>query len=128
VQLPLQPAPRIRARRGDARPRLGQLHCVAPKCRAAQINAVNTMPAVGPLPASPKRRSTSGASRATATCPLTATIRRELNPTRLRRPPLHAPTSTAFQCLVDENPSVERRVLRALARRVDELSRDPTLA
>lgn len=44
--------------------------------------------------------------------------------------PLHVfvLTSTAFRHLVDENPSVERKVLRALARRVVELSRDPTLA
>jgi CRP-like cAMP-binding protein len=33
-----------------------------------------------------------------------------------------------FRRLVDENPSVERKVLRALARRVVELSTDPTLA
>jgi hypothetical protein len=33
-------------RRGDARTRLGQLHRVGPKRSAAQINAVNTMPAV----------------------------------------------------------------------------------
>jgi CRP-like cAMP-binding protein len=37
-------------------------------------------------------------------------------------------TARAFRHLVDENPSVERKVLRALARRVLELSRDPTLA
>ena len=30
--------------------------------------------------------------------------------------------------MLDENPSVERKVLRALARRVLDLSRDPTLA
>jgi hypothetical protein len=30
--------------------------------------------------------------------------------------------------MIDANPSVERKVLRALARRVVELSRDPTLA
>jgi CRP/FNR family transcriptional regulator, cyclic AMP receptor protein len=33
-----------------------------------------------------------------------------------------------FQQMLDENPSIERKVLRALARRVLELSRDPTLA
>lgn len=33
-----------------------------------------------------------------------------------------------FRRLVDENPSVERKVLRALARRVVDLSTDPTLA
>lgn len=33
-----------------------------------------------------------------------------------------------FQQMLDENPSVERKVLRALARRVLELSRDPRLA
>jgi CRP/FNR family cyclic AMP-dependent transcriptional regulator len=37
-------------------------------------------------------------------------------------------TRKDFRHLVDENPSVERKVLRALARRVVELSRDPTLA
>ena len=37
-------------------------------------------------------------------------------------------TAREFRHLVDENPSVERKVLRALARRVLELSRDPTLA
>jgi hypothetical protein len=30
--------------------------------------------------------------------------------------------------MLDENPSVERKILRALARRVLELSKDPTLA
>jgi CRP/FNR family transcriptional regulator, cyclic AMP receptor protein len=37
-------------------------------------------------------------------------------------------TPKDFQQMLDENPSVERKVLRALARRVLELSRDPTLA
>jgi CRP/FNR family transcriptional regulator, cyclic AMP receptor protein len=37
-------------------------------------------------------------------------------------------TRRDFRHLVDENPRVERKVLRALARRVVELSRDPTLA
>ena len=37
-------------------------------------------------------------------------------------------TPRDFRQVVDENPSVERKVLRALARRVLELSRDPTLA
>jgi CRP/FNR family cyclic AMP-dependent transcriptional regulator len=37
-------------------------------------------------------------------------------------------TRKDFRHLVEENPSVERKVLRALARRVVELSRDPTLA
>jgi CRP/FNR family transcriptional regulator, cyclic AMP receptor protein len=37
-------------------------------------------------------------------------------------------TSKDFRHLVDANPSVERKVLRALARRVVELSSDPTLA
>ena len=37
-------------------------------------------------------------------------------------------TSKAFRQVVADNPSVERKVLRALARRVLELSRDPTLA
>ena len=33
-----------------------------------------------------------------------------------------------FQQMLDENPKVERKILRALARRVLELSRDPRLA
>jgi CRP/FNR family cyclic AMP-dependent transcriptional regulator len=37
-------------------------------------------------------------------------------------------TRKDFRRLVDENPSVERKVMSALARRVVELSRDPTLA
>jgi CRP-like cAMP-binding protein len=37
-------------------------------------------------------------------------------------------TRKDFRRLVEENPSVERKVLRALARRVVELSGDPTLA
>lgn len=37
-------------------------------------------------------------------------------------------TRKDFRYLVDENPSVERKVMRALARRVVELSGDPTLA
>ena len=37
-------------------------------------------------------------------------------------------TSGSFRRLIDENPRVERKVLRALARRVVELSSDPTLA
>ena len=37
-------------------------------------------------------------------------------------------TRQDFRRLVDENPSVERKVMHALARRVVELSRDPTLA
>ena len=37
-------------------------------------------------------------------------------------------TSKDFRQIVADNPSVERKVLRALARRVLELSRDPTLA
>jgi CRP/FNR family transcriptional regulator, cyclic AMP receptor protein len=37
-------------------------------------------------------------------------------------------TRKDFRRLVNENPSVERKVLRGLARRVLELSRDPTLA
>ena len=37
-------------------------------------------------------------------------------------------TRKDFRRLVDENPSVERKVMHALARRVVELSRDPTLA
>ena len=37
-------------------------------------------------------------------------------------------TRQDFRRLVDENPSVERKVMQALARRVVELSRDPTVA
>jgi CRP/FNR family transcriptional regulator, cyclic AMP receptor protein len=37
-------------------------------------------------------------------------------------------TPKDFRQMLDENPSVERKVLRALGRRVLELSRDPTLA
>jgi CRP-like cAMP-binding protein len=44
--------------------------------------------------------------------------------------PLHVLVLTrqAFRRLVDDNPSVERKVMQALARRVIELSADPTLA
>jgi CRP/FNR family cyclic AMP-dependent transcriptional regulator len=37
-------------------------------------------------------------------------------------------TGKDFRHLLDEKPDVERRVLRALARRLAETSRDPTLA
>jgi CRP-like cAMP-binding protein len=37
-------------------------------------------------------------------------------------------TDRNFRSLLDESPSVERKVLRALARRVVELSKDPTVA
>jgi CRP/FNR family cyclic AMP-dependent transcriptional regulator len=37
-------------------------------------------------------------------------------------------TRSAFRHLVNENPNVERKVLQALARRVVDLSKDPTLA
>jgi CRP/FNR family transcriptional regulator, cyclic AMP receptor protein len=37
-------------------------------------------------------------------------------------------TRKDFRHLLDENPSVERKVLRALARRLAEASSDPTLA
>ena len=37
-------------------------------------------------------------------------------------------TRRDFRQMIDENPSVEQKVLRALARRVMELSGDPTLA
>jgi CRP/FNR family transcriptional regulator, cyclic AMP receptor protein len=37
-------------------------------------------------------------------------------------------TNQDFRTLINENPTVERKVLRALARRVVELSGDPTLA
>jgi CRP-like cAMP-binding protein len=36
-------------------------------------------------------------------------------------------TRQAFMAMIEANPSVERKVLRALARRVVELSRNPTL-
>jgi CRP-like cAMP-binding protein len=44
--------------------------------------------------------------------------------------PLHVMVLTRqdFRRLVDDNPSVERKVMHALARRVVELSSDPTLA
>ncbi len=37
-------------------------------------------------------------------------------------------TAKDFQQLLEQSPNVERKVLRALARRVLELARDPTLA
>jgi CRP/FNR family cyclic AMP-dependent transcriptional regulator len=37
-------------------------------------------------------------------------------------------TNKGFRSLLDESQSVERKVLRALARRVVELSKDPTVA
>ena len=37
-------------------------------------------------------------------------------------------TREAFRHLVDQNPTVERKVFRALALRLLELSRDPTMA
>ena len=37
-------------------------------------------------------------------------------------------TSREFHAVLDQNPKVERKVLRALARRLAETSRDPTLA
>jgi CRP-like cAMP-binding protein len=37
-------------------------------------------------------------------------------------------TRKDFRHLLDENPGVERKVLRALARRLAEMSNDPTLA
>lgn len=37
-------------------------------------------------------------------------------------------TRQAFRHLIDQNPNVERKVLRTLARRLVELSGDPTLA
>ena len=37
-------------------------------------------------------------------------------------------TNRDFRSLLDESPSVERKVLRTLARRVVELSKDPTVA
>ena len=37
-------------------------------------------------------------------------------------------TNRDFRGLLDDSPSVERKVLRTLARRVVELSKDPTVA
>jgi CRP-like cAMP-binding protein len=37
-------------------------------------------------------------------------------------------TRKDFRHLLDENPGVERKVLRALARRLADASKDPTLA
>ena len=54
--------------------------------------------------------------------PRTATVTAE---TPLR---LFVLTSRDFRHLLDENPSVERKVLRALARRLAETSKDPALA
>jgi hypothetical protein len=68
-------------RRGDARTRLGQLHRVGPKRSAAQINAVNTMPAVDRRR---PRRSQKGFRHVKGhrdLPELTAALRRELNPT-----------------------------------------------
>jgi CRP-like cAMP-binding protein len=44
--------------------------------------------------------------------------------------PLHVMVLTRqdFRRLVDDNPSVERKIMQALARRVIELSQDPTVA
>jgi len=54
--------------------------------------------------------------------PRTATVTAE---TRVR---LFVLTRKDFRHLLDEHPGVERKVLRALARRVVELTSDPTLA
>ena len=54
--------------------------------------------------------------------PRTATVTAE---TPLR---LFVLTRRDFRHLLDENPGVERKVLRALARRLAELSKDPALA
>jgi CRP-like cAMP-binding protein len=54
--------------------------------------------------------------------PRTATVTAE---TSVR---LFVLTGKDFRHLLDENPSVERKVLRALARRLAETSRDPALA
>lgn len=54
--------------------------------------------------------------------PRTATVTAE---TPLR---LFVLTRRDFRYLLDENPSVERKVMRALARRLAEVSKDPTLA
>jgi CRP-like cAMP-binding protein len=54
--------------------------------------------------------------------PRTATVTAE---TPLR---LFVLTRKDFRHLLDENPAVERKVLRALARRLADASKDPTLA
>jgi len=54
--------------------------------------------------------------------PRTATVTAE-TPVRL-----FVLTRKDFRHLLDETPSVERKVLRALARRLAEVSKDPTLA
>src|SRR5918997_923158 len=54
--------------------------------------------------------------------PRTATVTAE-TPVRL-----FVLTGRDFRHLLDENPGVERKVLRALARRVTQLSNDPALA
>jgi CRP/FNR family cyclic AMP-dependent transcriptional regulator len=54
--------------------------------------------------------------------PRTATVRAE-TPVRL-----FVLTRRDFRHLLDENPKVERKVLRTLARRLADLSSDPTLA
>jgi CRP-like cAMP-binding protein len=54
--------------------------------------------------------------------PRTATVTAE-TPVRL-----FVLTSREFHAVLDQNPKVERKVLRALARRLAETSRDPTLA
>jgi CRP/FNR family transcriptional regulator, cyclic AMP receptor protein len=54
--------------------------------------------------------------------PRTATVRAE-TPVRL-----FVLTRRDFRHLLDENPNVERKVLRTLARRLADLSSDPTLA
>jgi CRP/FNR family cyclic AMP-dependent transcriptional regulator len=54
--------------------------------------------------------------------PRTATVTAE-TPVRL-----FVLTGRDFRHLLDENPGVERKVLRALARRVTRLTNDPTLA
>jgi CRP/FNR family transcriptional regulator, cyclic AMP receptor protein len=54
--------------------------------------------------------------------PRTATVTAE-TPVRL-----FVLTGKDFRYLLDQNPDVERKVLRALARRLAEASRDPTLA
>jgi CRP/FNR family cyclic AMP-dependent transcriptional regulator len=54
--------------------------------------------------------------------PRTATVTAE-TPVRL-----FVLTHREFHAVLDQNPKVERKVLRALARRLAETSRDPTLA
>jgi hypothetical protein len=78
-------------RRGDARTRLGRLHRVGPKRSAAQINAVNTMPAVDAAGLAEAKKGFRRVEGHRDLPELTTALRRELTPPRPRRPPLLAP-------------------------------------